>query len=336
MHDLKSINGEAQFAYNANNGKPWHNLGKAVPGAMTVTEALDLGGLNFTAKKFPVYSTVPGETVLGADNVPVTSMVQVIDPDHHMVVRTDTNEPLGMVGNRYTVIQMSDAFDFFNDALGEGVACIDTVGMLNKKRTGFMLAKLPECVEIVKGDPIERYMLFSNSFDGSSPVMCLMTGVRVVCQNTQQVAIAGAKNIVKIRHTKSAKARLDQAHLVLNANESYWQRMTAALKYFHKRDVNRQDVRDFVANLFPSVEGDDVPTRTQNKRDKVIEAFETSAGHELAGTTAYGLYQAATYYIDHDSALRKGTDRWEQSTLGSGTKLRQKAYDLIAELCITG
>ena len=72
------------------------------------------------------------------------------------------------------------------------------------------MCKLPEDFEVTKGDPIERYILLTNSHDGSGSVMALMTPVRVVCWNTLSAAISGAKNLVKIRHTKNAHAKIAQ------------------------------------------------------------------------------------------------------------------------------
>ena len=321
ISQIDNSTGEAAFAHNTQSGRPWHNLGKAVPGAMTVQEALKLGGCDFIAEK---------RRICTADDD------KVGDPDHSMVIRLDTMKSLGVVGSRYKVVQMKDALDFFDDAIGEGAAAIDTVGMMNKGRTGFLLAKLPECVEIVPGDVVEKYLLFSNSFDGSSPIMCLFTGTRVVCQNSLHAAIKGSKNAVRIRHTKNAKHRLKLVKHILNENESYWQRLTAALRYFQKRDVTRKEVEAFTEALFPGKEQEDgtftVSTRTENRRSEVVEAFETSPGYTFAGKSAYGLYNAVTYLIDHETSIRKGTDRWEQSITGSGEKLRQNAFNLLTKM----
>ena len=322
----------ATFAYNSNGGsRPWMKLGKPVDGCMTVEDALIAGGCNFLATKVPV----EGKLLLPDDDgMPVEH--HVVDPDHSMVVRTDTRQSLGVVGSRYKVVQMKDAFGFFDEALGENAAIIDSVGMINKGRTGFMIAKLPECVEIVPGDEIERYLMFTNSYDGSTPVTCLFMANRLACTNQLNASMRKSKNCVKIRHTKNAKIRIKEAHRILKANEAYWEHMKAALQYMASKQVTTTEVQDFVADLLPGTVNDDgveeASTRTLNRREAIVKAFEESPGSDLAGTTAYGLFNAVTWHIDHEASLRKGTDRWEASLSGSGSKLRQNAFNLLTQL----
>lgn len=331
MHNLDQTTGKTAFAFNSEGGQPWHKLGKSVVGAMTVAEALEKGGANFIADKAPVFTDI---MTLNEDGMPVTKRIE--DPDHFMVYRNDTFASLGIVGRRYEIVQMSAALDFFDAALGQGVAAIDTVGMLNKGRTGFLLAKMNDPIEVKPGDVTERFLLFTNSFDGSSPVRCLFTSVRVVCQNTLTAALYGKKGsaCVNIRHTKNAHTKIEQAHMVLNASQEYWNHQRQVFTAMANKQLSTSAVDQFLADLFPAKDESNVPTRTENRRKQVLKAFEgeNSEGGEAVGQddfNAWGLFNAVTYVIDHESTLRDGTDRWEQSAFGNGAKTRQKAYDLL-------
>jgi phage/plasmid-like protein (TIGR03299 family) len=295
---------------------------------MTAREALVAGGVDYEVEKRPLWAEENGLATLAI-------------PGHFATVRTDTNQPLGVVGSRYAIVQNRDALSFFDPALGEGAASIDSVGSLAGGKRAFMLAKIPEVVEIVPGDAVERYLLFSNSHDGSSAVEVLFTPVRVVCQNTLSAALADAKKKkagrVSIRHTAGAKERLEAAHEVLGQERDYFTRIKAAFQYLAKRDLGRAEVASFVRDLFPGkldaeTKKITVSTKTRNRRKAVVKAFEESPGSDMAGSTAWGLYNAATWFIDHERNLPEGSDPWEASVVGSGVGLRQSAFDLALKL----
>ena len=104
-----------------------------------------------------------------------------------------------------------------------------------------------------------------------------------------------------------------------------------------KRDVGRAEVASFVSTLFPGKVDKatgkvTVSTKTRKRRQSVVRAFEDSPGSEMAGSTAWGLFNAATYFIDHERNLPASTDAWEASVTGSGVGLRQSAFDLALAL----
>lgn len=329
-HDIDNTAGRDAFAYVGE--KPWHRLGTEVPGHMTVREALVAGGVDWKVDRRPIYATEDAEG-RGLPTLPVDGFFAT--------VRRDTEAPLGVVGSRYRVVQNEDALSFFDPALGEGAAAIECVGALDSGRKVFMLAKIPEVVEVVPGDVVERYLLFSNSHDGSSAVEVLFTPIRVVCANTLSAALGSSKKRkagrVSIRHTANAKRKLAEAHKVLDNEREYFGRIRAAFEYLAKRNVSRSEVAAFVRDLFPGKLDPEtgkttVPTKTRKRRQQVVQAFEESPGSDMAGSTAWGLYNAATWFIDHERSLPKGSDPWEASVIGSGGDIRQKAFDLALAL----
>lgn len=105
--------------------KPWHGLGTRVMTAPTSEEALELAGLNWKVVQEPVY-TGENELIEG----------------YKANVRDSDRKVLGVVTNRYRVIQNSDAFSFTDALLGEGVR-YETAGSLMGGRKVWLLARLP-------------------------------------------------------------------------------------------------------------------------------------------------------------------------------------------------
>jgi phage/plasmid-like protein (TIGR03299 family) len=340
MDDIANIDGQVAMGYTAQGGRPWHGKGTKVPGLMTVNEALVAGRLNWLVEKVPVMTADLGMTM-----IPNTFATGRRGPEKD----ADGNERFipfeGTVKNRYTIVQNGEAFDFFNQALSDKVACIETVGALGKGETVWAMAKLPNTFEIAKDDPIEQYILLTTSHDGSGSVMAVMSPFRVVCQNTLTAAIQGATNRVCIRHTKKAGSKLKQLHELLVASDNYWVRLKTAYQKLALKDMTRLEVMDFMDSMFPGktvkvpqVNGPEkemiiVPTRTQNNRDAVMTLFEGAAkGSDKSGKTHWGMYNAYTEWLDSHRSLRKNTNGWEATTFGSGTNLRQKAYGALEKM----
>ena len=316
------------MAHNLNNNhmaytgaRPWHELGTQIPGLMTVREALRFGKLDYQVEKKPAYYL---RESMGPNGI---SLTPERIPGKWATVRSDTTEALGAVGDRYTIIQNESALDFFDNAIREGSASIETVGALGRGERVFMMAKTPETMEIAPGDPCEGFLLFENSHDGSATLRVLFTAVRVVCQNTVNAAISGAKNIHKIRHTTNAKDKLREAHLVLAESADYWQRWQQAAREMTKRDMSRLDTIALFEKLFP---GD--ATRAKNIRNDLLQLVNGKAkGSDLPGSrgTAWGVYNAVTQYLGSERTTRNGNTNWEAETFGSGVAVRQQVWDLL-------
>jgi phage/plasmid-like protein (TIGR03299 family) len=223
-HNISNHSNRAELAYTGKD--PWHGLGTKVPGLMTTKEALTASGTDWQVEKVPVLS----------------SYDMTVIPNHHTIIRKDTNYPLGIVGERYTPISNSEALSFFDDVLGEGAGAIEVCGALGNGEKIFALARFPEKFEVVSNDEVHTFMLVSTSHDGSSCVEILYTPVRVVCQNTLTTALKGKGNRYRVRHTASYKQNITQAKNILNDSKEYWEKLKEASIYMSKTSVRRKEV----------------------------------------------------------------------------------------------
>ena len=130
--------------------KPWHGLGTMVEEAPTSADALRLAGLDWTVEQKNIQ-------LCGGSKV----------PGYKANVRNTDGQVLGIVSDRYKIIQNSEAFSFTDNIIGGDVR-YETAGSLNGGKKIWLLAKLPT-TEIV-GDKTEPYLCFSNTHDGSGAV----------------------------------------------------------------------------------------------------------------------------------------------------------------------
>jgi phage/plasmid-like protein (TIGR03299 family) len=319
---LSTESGAVEMAYAG--ARPWHGLGVQVPGLMKTEEALTAARLDWSVEKVPALSSF--------DMTPI--------PGAHAVLRTDTHRPLGVVGDRYTVIPNKDAFAFFDGVLGEGQGQIETAAALGHGERVFMMARLPETVEVVKGDAMESFLLVSTSHDGSSNTEVLFTNVRVVCQNTLTAALRGAKNVHKVRHTTNWKDRMAEAQKTLVEARSYWGEIRAAAQHLAATSVTRVEVGAFLEAMFPKKEDAKRTGANDNARARVAELMETGRGTNIPGVkgTAWGLLNAYTEWLQYDrtvKGLSDGSDaqrdakRWENIAFGPFQNDMQKAMDTL-------
>lgn len=183
---------------------PWHGLGRIIMDAPASREALELAGLDWQVESRNIYSGT------GA-----------MIPGYRANVRSTDNAVLGVVSDRYRIVQNKEAFQFTDDLLGEGVT-YETAGSLQGGKKVWMLARLPRKY-LIAGDQVVPYLVIFNSHDGSSGVKVAMTPIRVVCQNTLNLALNTAKRIWTARHTENVLLRVQDARetLQLDSNKLY-------------------------------------------------------------------------------------------------------------------
>jgi phage/plasmid-like protein (TIGR03299 family) len=165
-------------------GTPWRGLGAVLdrPPA-TVGEAIEASGLGWSVAKRRLAIDC------GADLPDVLRYRGFTG--HYATVRQDNDEVLGVVGERYRIVQNHEAFAFVDQLLGSLIH-FETAGSLHGGRRVWVLATLPDHVD-AGGDDVRPYVLLMNSHDGSTAVVAATTPIRVVCQNTLNWGLANAR-----------------------------------------------------------------------------------------------------------------------------------------------
>lgn len=304
--------GKASFA---STEKAWHGLGQIVEGAMTSKEAIELGGLDYQVIKKPLFTEVNGQKIEVADNF--------------VTLRSDNNDTLGVVGNRYEIVQNADAFSFFDAIVGQGQAIFETAGALGKGERIFISAKMPDYIRIGNTDDItEVYVILTNTHDGSGSVIAAITPVRIVCANTLRMALKNTINKVSIRHTKNVESNLMEAHKLLQISNNYITEMKATMNALALKKVTDKQVYDLVNNLFPSTSEN--TTRIDNLRQQVLTDYFAGVGQEKIKGTAWGVVNGLTHFTSHSKGYHSAESKFDNLIMdGTSTKLIDKA---VAEL----
>lgn len=296
---------------------PWHGLGKRVEFALNSEEALREGGLDWKVIQKPVMTE---------DFQPV--------PGYKANIRETDGRVLGVVTDRYRIVQNNEAFAFTDSLLGEGVR-YETAGSLQNGRRVWILARLPENY-IISGDRVSPYLVFSNSHDGSGSIKVAMTPIRVVCQNTLNLALNDAKRIWATIHTGDIKSKLDEAKKTLLLAEYYMDKLGAEIDRLNKVKLTDAKVLEYISELIPMP---DNASKLQEKNvqqlrnDLEMRYFEAPDLSHVS-KNGYRFINAVSDFATHAKPLRE-TSSYKENVFAKtieGNPLIDKAYEMILAL----
>ena len=295
---------------------PWHGLGTRVSEAPDSQRALIVAGLNWTVVQEPVY-TGENERIEG----------------YKVNVRDTDRKVLGVVSDRYKIVQNREAFAFTDELLGEGVR-YETAGSLQNGRKVWMLARMPH-EYIISGERISPYMVFFNSHDGSGAIKVALTPIRVVCQNTLNLALSTAKRSWSMIHTGNIQGKMQEARDTLFLAETYMDHLGKEFENLRKKKLTDKQVLDFI-NLLLSVDESATPQQVKNvkrlQEDMKLRYFEAPDLKDV-GNNAYRFINAVSDFATHSNPLRRSANYKENlfARTVEGNPMIDKAFQMVSE-----
>lgn len=294
--------------------KPWHGLGTIVSEAPASREALELAGLDWKVVQRKIY-TGDGTLIHG----------------YRANVRDTDEKVLGVVSDRYRVVQNEDAFQFTDTLLGEGVR-YETAGSLESGKRVWMLAKLPN-EYIISGDQVSPYLVFSNSHDGSNAIKVAMTPVRVVCSNTLNLALETSKRCWSAKHTTNISEKLKEAQETLLFAERYMNELGKEIHELQKVRMTDKKVMEYIEQLLPMQDDMTIIQKKniRNLRENLKQRYFDAPDLLDVGRNAYRFVNAVSDFATHNKPLRETANYRENLFMRTldGNALIDKAYRMV-------
>jgi len=349
-HELLIEDGEAAMFYVGD--PPWHGLGQRLDKPATAAEAIKAARLDWRVTKVPLY-------IAGGNRLHEL-------PGKHAVIRADRIgtpgcRALGIVGDRYDVLQNREAFGFFDVIAGEAGAIYHTAGALGDGERIWILAKLPDDIVVAGHDRVERFLLLSNSHDGGSAVQVKFTPVRVVCHNTLTQAL-GRGFTYTARHDRDLCAQLRGVQEAMGLITRRYDGLARAFDAFARVLLEEPALAAYLEEVFPGpadVDDERAWERVDASRYWSAWFWRHGRGNEaesVAGTL-WAAYNGVCELVDHSAgqalgprAAANGRDlpargaragglrvtpperRLESCWFGSGYRTKVRAWDAAVEV----
>ena len=294
--------------------KPWHGLGKIVMEAPTSKDALRLAGLDWNVVQEPIY----------------TEFKEVVE-GYKANVRDSDRKVLGVVSDRYKVVQNADAFSFTDELLGKGVR-YETAGSLQEGKKVWLLARLPR-EYIIGGERISPYLVFSNTHDGSGSVKVAITPVRVVCNNTLNLALARAKRSWSTNHIGDISGKMEDARNTLQLANRYMVELGKGIEQLQRIKLSDKQVLEFVEEFFPVSEDMSIQQKKNMQslqEDMKIRYFDAPDLKQV-GKNGYRFVNAVSDFATHSRPLRE-TANYKENLFArtvDGNSMIDKAYSMV-------
>lgn len=324
-HNLNYNAKKGTHSFVSNSEKAWHGLGQIVEKAMTAEEAIDLANLDYEVAKTTIHAKIEGED---------GGLIYQPFAEKFATYRKDTNDTLGIVGSRYEIVQNRDAFGFFDAIVDSGEAIFETAGVLGNGEKIFVTAKLPNDM-LVNGEPCEKYIILTNSHDGSSSIIAGFTTIRIVCNNTLQAALKGLSNKVSIQHRGGAKEKLAEAYKVMNIASSYMNEVESIFNQMSDTKLNPDELKSYIMDVMKpeyknANESEEVvSTRLKNQVEAIFDFANTHPTQttEAAQGTLWGAYNSISGYYNYIAPFRTQEDKFNSQMFGNANNKINKAFE---------
>lgn len=298
---------------------PWHGLGNQLSAHQPIEVWARQAGLDFQIKESAVrFMTECSDGGLG----PIMSY-----PENKVLFRSDTKAPLSVVSQRYKVVQPREILEFYRDLTEISGYELETAGVLKGGKTIWALARTGQSSTLKGNDVTNGYVLLATGCDGTLATTAQFTSVRVVCNNTLAVALAGSTGAVKVRHSTTFNPAAVKAQLGISV--SSWDNFMYQMKTLSDRKVKTTEAFTYFLNVF-SDQANPAGLTNERAMTTAMSLYEGQGrGSELASSkgTAFGLLNSITEYVDHERRAKSVDYRLESAWFGQGATLKQKALD---------
>lgn len=300
---------------------PWHGLGKQVPSTVTADEMCKAAGLDWPVKKL----LAPGARLVDPRKNLYDRYLVLRDPifpDKELVA-------LGMVGAGYEPLQNTEAFAFFEPFVNNKYAQFHTAGALGNGEKVWVLAKLNNQIVIQEDDVVDRFVLLSNSHNGSGAVSVRFTPIRVVCQNTLNFAMRRSSGVIGIRHTRHVVRNLwkAQAQELKSIIEKVFADATTLFGEMALRTMTVENIDAFLEILFPRTENQRRQSKEPERWTRIRAILEDgNATPPKTKSTLWALYNAIIRDEDYRASRESSAEaRLDRVWFGSGHDLKLQA-----------
>lgn len=313
---------------------PWHMTKETMwgyegEGPITARETITKAGLDWRVGLHPAAVEIDGAVYRSQD-----IMAIVRDRDCKM---------LGTCTQKYIPIQNTEAFEFL-DAVAEGVGQLRyvTAGAIDGGRRVWMLAKLIGDgfdLEPLLGDKVNMFLLLTSGHDGKNSLKCKFTSVRIVCQNTLNLALRTGEDGVNIKHIGDPLKKVQAAREILGLATEEAEAFRKVSVWLAAQRADTAYTRDFLEIMAPTEgKGPKAITRAENIQKDLLMLSVNGKGTHLQGVvgTRWGLLNAVTEYNTHERNFRNteqsGADTNKFDALFSGgvaEKMNLKALDFL-------
>lgn len=297
--------------------EPWHGLGNRLTPHQPIEVWQQQAGMDWTLESAEVLYSVSG-----GNGIHLKS-----NHDAKVLFRSDTHAPLSVVSNRYKVVQPAEVLEFYRSLVAVGGFELETAGVLKEGRKIWALAKTGQETVLNGGDKVKAYLLLATSCDGSLCTTAQFTSVRVVCNNTLQIAVGDSSGAIKVPHSTKFDPELVKKELGIGLTA--WERFVADMKLLASRPIHKFEAMNFLVQVLGDPE---VPLADQPNQKALQNVYDLYAGKGMgsdlssAKGTAWGLLNSVTDFVDHSRRARSQDNRLDSALFGIGATIKANCY----------
>lgn len=321
---------------------------------LSTAEAIEMASANYEVQKYPLIRISPAQLELLKAGETISDLsVKNLIASHFANVRTDNDTTLGIVGESYGVVQNAKAFEFI-DFIKESTGVqpiIETAGIIGQGERMFISAAIGEDMELSPNDKVKNYVVFTNTHNGKGALQVFFTPIRVVCQNTLNMAIKGASNKLIFKHTRHVNTRLDweqeinrqRAVALFSAQKTFSEKFLQQMQDFKGQKVSEQYIKDFTANLYLSdkdykeyikagrkIESlETLATQTKNRIERLRQSIDFGVGQDLYRGSKLWLINGLTTMLHNDKEYKSAEDEFIKLNETTGLNEVEKAYAFL-------
>jgi phage/plasmid-like protein (TIGR03299 family) len=313
-HELTQTNGMTEMAYIGD--APWHGLGQQLQAGASIETWQQQAGMEWLIKRSRVRFGDPTNP-------------QVMD-DQHVLFRSDTKAPLGIVSDRYQIVQPPEVLEFFRDLVADGGFDLHTAGTMFGGKRFWALASINESAVITGTDKVDGYLLLTTSCDGSLATTAKFTTVRVVCNNTLSMSLSSKnKRDIAIRH--STKFEFDRTKQALGVATGLFAEFTRASRSLASHPITFEEAMSLTNRLCVdnNLSAKDDVTKSKGYAS-IMTLFEQGKGNN--GETLWDWINGVTEYVDHVQRASSDSHKLSNSWYGKGDALKTAAMELALQV----
>lgn len=316
---------------------------------LPISEVIERAECNYEVEKQPLVRVTPEMLDAIRNGEPITGLTSAnIINTHCATMRTDNNHTFGVVGSDYGVVQNSKAFEFIDHLqqhFGQQ-SIIETAGALNEGSRVYVTCRLDEdfYLDDFKKDAVENYIIITTSHDGSGAIKIFSSPVRVVCQNTLNMALMKKTESISYKHTKNVGERMDYEKIVarfLEQSQMLKNNFVNKMRELREDDnLSKNAVQDFASMIYLSDENykryieanrrldsiDEVSTRAKNQIERLMGSIESGVGQDMYRGSKLWLLNGLTTLLHNDTVYKSDEDEFKSILEGDGFKKLNKAY----------